>query len=83
MGEHFWAAFAGDSGQTHLINDATAYLLQALSVERWTTLDDLASAMQAGTEAGLDDVRAMVAQSLLVLEDTGLVALRRGPGVAP
>ena len=71
----FWAAFSPASGQTHLLNDASAAILEVLA-DGACTADEVAAQLAADSGETLATVAAALAGCWPVLVDCGLVAAR-------
>ena len=72
LGEH-WVAFSPLSGETHLINDTTAAVVESVSREVPVTLEQLWASLAADAGVMPIDAEDLVRQALQMLVAAGLV----------
>lgn len=72
LGEH-WVAFSPLSGETHLINDTTAAVVESVSREVPVTLEQLCASLAADAGVMPIDAEDLVRQALQMLVAAGLV----------
>lgn len=82
LGDH-WAAFSPSSGESHLINDTSAAILEMLSCEAALTLAKICAALAVHVCAMPADVEELVREAFETFITAGLVrAAALPPGTA-
>jgi PqqD family protein of HPr-rel-A system len=78
-GAHFtplgdaWGAFSTLSGESHVVNDESVLLVEALDERTPRSTDEVCRQLAAEHDMTLDDLQAAVAQAWDSLVDAGLI----------